>query len=123
MTRPLLLSFCSATITALLFGLGWLANLPMPWILALGVVQAGIMWWRTPWAVGSAISMALIAWFAGINQVGWLALLVGGWLAQGGLPALIFILYRYPYDMSRESALNGFWPVGCCSTRRLAHFV
>ncbi|GAA5526538.1 GAF domain-containing protein [Herpetosiphon gulosus] len=122
MTRPLLLSFCSATITALLFGLGWLANLPMPWILALGVVQAGIMWWRTPWAVGSAISMALIAWFAGINQVGWLALLVGGWLAQGGLPALIFILYRYPYDMSRESALNGFLASGVLFNTAISAF-
>ncbi|HYF65835.1 MAG TPA: hypothetical protein VD886_23600, partial [Herpetosiphonaceae bacterium] len=80
----------------------------MPWVLALGVAQAGIMWWQEPWAVGSFLGITVAALL--IYQLPWtLAIVAGlGLTVHGIVPAALFARRRLPYDMSREIALNTF---------------
>ncbi len=112
MIRLLSLTLCSAAITfALIVGSVILA-LPLPWVLALGVAQVGIMWWRWPWAIGTFIGMSSLIYFYSDSAVAWLLLAVLGLTLQGAIPAFMFFQRRLPYDMTRDVALNTFLVFG-----------
>jgi signal transduction histidine kinase/CheY-like chemotaxis protein len=87
-------------------------SLPLPWVLALGVAQVGIMWWRWPWAVGTFIGMSSLLYFYSQSGVAWMLLAVLGLTIQGSIPAFMFVQRRLPYDMTRDVALNTFLVFG-----------
>jgi signal transduction histidine kinase/CheY-like chemotaxis protein len=99
---------CSAISAFVLFGAAAAAAIPLPWVLALGITQAGIMWWQEPWAVGSFLGMTASAML--VYHLPWaLGIVAGlGLTVHGIVPAALFARRRLPYDMSREIALNTF---------------
>ena len=112
MIRWLILLGCGATSAILLFGAAKFVGLSLPWVVAMGVGQAGIMWWRGPWAVGTLLGMTLTALVVYQLPLGW-ALVAGlGLTVQGIIPAVVFTVRRLPYDMAREVALNIFLLAG-----------
>ncbi len=112
MIRLLSLTLCSAAITFALIAGSVILSLPLPWVLALGVAQVGIMWWRWPWAAGTFIGMSSLIFFYSDSAVPWMLVAALGLTLQGIIPAYMFVQRRLPYDMTRDVALNTFLVFG-----------
>lgn len=112
MSRLLALILCSAGITVALIAGCIVLSIPLPWVLALGVAQVGIMWWRWPWAVGTFLGMtSLLIVYSNVPLL-WVLVAAFGLMLQGVIPALIFAQRRLPYDMTRDVAINTFLVFG-----------
>ncbi len=111
MARGIFLSIWSAVVTTALLWAGLVLHVPAVWLIALGVVQVGLMWWQEPWAVGSMLGSII---FGAINhwsglQIGLLGALL---LLQGWLPMVVFRGRKLAYDLCRDTALSAFLALG-----------
>ena len=109
MMRWTLLVICGLVVTLSSLWLGVALQLPVPWLIALGLAQTGIMWWGMPWSIGIGLLMfmaggAVEPWVLGLGVIG---LMVQGWL-----PRIVFQRRKIAYDICRESGLSAFLVAG-----------
>ncbi|HEY1011674.1 MAG TPA: GAF domain-containing protein, partial [Herpetosiphonaceae bacterium] len=105
MTRWAVLLLSSTFVTMIFALLGVVSGLPLFAVPLIGLSIAGVMWWRWPWAIGSALGAggfaALVFEFSPP-----LSMVLGGIVAlEGALPAWMFRRRQQLYDLSHPSAL------------------